>query len=515
MSAPIPEALHRWYRSSYPTLSFNPEWLQACVDYLVENEPSAKGSVPGLIKAVEVQLLSSDLDSSVIPPSTLPAYENETHVDPSVKRQVLFRATGGGGDEPSSSKGMKPSTATARKKAGVLVQVMEVDDVAHSALSLVDTLSEKKEARKLAAKGARAGGGEGRIMDLHDDEQHPEEEDLDAEAKRKALATGAEPTFPRGSGRFVLGDGGPKRWVAFELQKIAGLGLEEIKLGTKLLIHDVPCINGILMLTPQNTIVKGYQVEELEVVKEWHFENAFRARLGLKALPDPREAVTPEPAPAPPPPVPAAARPAAARNAPAPCAAAANRQPKSDPIDEDDGYFGDDLDLADFEMADQLAQAQGVGRARGVAQQQQMNRGQAGGGGEDNDDDDDDEEEALREMLRLEAAANFKPGPTPSPVKPKLASSTKPTSTSSRTTRQNGRPAIGKSHTGVSGRVEVLDLDSADEEDGNGDGDAEMGEEREEEDVKPLRKKIKAEPRVGGATAGGPKRTTVIEIDSD
>jgi hypothetical protein len=34
------------------------------------------------------------------------------------------------------------------------------------------------------------------------------------------------------------------------------------------------------MLMPQNTIVKGFQVEELDSVREWYFENAFRSRLG-------------------------------------------------------------------------------------------------------------------------------------------------------------------------------------------------------------------------------------------
>lgn len=30
----IPPAFLAWYRSTYPTLQFNPEWLEACVEYL-------------------------------------------------------------------------------------------------------------------------------------------------------------------------------------------------------------------------------------------------------------------------------------------------------------------------------------------------------------------------------------------------------------------------------------------------------------------------------------------------
>lgn len=53
----------------------------------------------------------------------------------------------------------------------------------------------------------------------------------------------------------------------------------------QLLIHDVPFVNGILILTPNNTVVKGYQVEEIEAVKEWIVENSLRERLGFVPWP--------------------------------------------------------------------------------------------------------------------------------------------------------------------------------------------------------------------------------------
>lgn len=178
--------------------------------------------MPGLIKAVEVQLLSSDLATSVIPPSTLPTFDSKP--DTRAKKQILFAPV--------------PSTSAAgqavKKKTGVLVQVVETDDVAHAALQLTDVLTEKREARKVAAKGGAANGGGGRIMDLDDqNEGDAAAEDLDAEAKRKALPAGVEPSYPRGSGKFVISDGGDVRWTAFELQRISGLGLEEMQLGTK------------------------------------------------------------------------------------------------------------------------------------------------------------------------------------------------------------------------------------------------------------------------------------------
>lgn len=262
MATVIPEALHRWYRSAYPTLEFQPEWLQACVDYLVvcsralvpvyregllthsrtqDSDPAAKASVPNLIKAVEVQLLSSDLSTSVIPPSSLPGFDSRP--DARSKKQLLFASSGG----PASQTGPK-------KKSGILVQVIEVDDVAHSALQLSDILTEKREARKVAAKGGAAAGAvnAGRIMDL---DEHADgdaaAEDLEAAAKRKAMPAGVEPVYPRGSGRFVVNDGGESRWTAFELQRIPGLGLEEIKLGTKVR-QTVPfCQASRLLRLPQ------------------------------------------------------------------------------------------------------------------------------------------------------------------------------------------------------------------------------------------------------------------------
>lgn len=222
-----------------------------------EYDPVAKASVPGLIKAIEVQLLSSDLSTSVLPPSTNTSFLQVNHPDPDPhaheepKRRVLFRAPDSA-DLPNK---------TSNKKAGVLVQVVQVDDVAHSALSLSETLQEKKEARKLAAKGRGGDGGDGgRIMDLNDDAED-DEGDLDAEAKRRALLHGGKgggagpSSFPRGSGRFVLTDGGPARWTAFELQRIAGMGLEELRLGTKVrMCVSCACWLRVLsdFLTPPN-----------------------------------------------------------------------------------------------------------------------------------------------------------------------------------------------------------------------------------------------------------------------
>ncbi|BGP42701.1 hypothetical protein JCM10450v2_006810 [Rhodotorula kratochvilovae] len=441
----LPPAFLAWYRSSYPTLQFNPEWLDACVEYLQESDPSAS-TVQGLIKAVEVQLLSSDLSTSILLPTPAGRRAALTTRTPASARTVLF--AGG-------------------RKGAVLFQVQRAGDAAHSAVQGREVLAEKREARKLAA-GAPGGGG-ARIMDLG------EEEEDGPEAKDAVLDLGKAPAFPRGSGSFVLFDG-ETEVCAYERERVDGLGLEEVKLGTKLLIHDAPFVNGIMMLTRQNTVVKGYQVEELEAIKEWLLENGFRERLGMDPLPPPEDAAPPPSpgaaaAPSPPPRSPRARQ---RPPPPPPAAKPKERAPSSD-------YFGDDLDLAEIE-------AEGMGAAG-----------------------DEDEEEALRAMEE-EAAAAAAPPPRPQPEpRPKRATQVKPEPRSSGS--GGNKPAAGRAATGLSGEVEVLELESDDEDEVMRPADV-----KDEDDGRKRRKVEGGKKAAAGSRAGAAKtkgRTMVLEIDSD
>jgi len=94
-------------------------------------------------------------------------------------------------------------------------------------------VKEKKEWSKLKAKGIEGGGDQGRDMRL--DSEEADGGNLEEEEKKiLAGGSGKEPKFPRGSSKLVLSDG-TNKVVAFELQRINGLGLEEIRLGTKAL----------------------------------------------------------------------------------------------------------------------------------------------------------------------------------------------------------------------------------------------------------------------------------------
>ncbi|GAA6059713.1 hypothetical protein JCM10212_000241 [Sporobolomyces blumeae] len=272
-SAPLPDAFVAWYRTNYASVSFNPEWIDACVDYIRDTNPASRTSTAALIQAVQLQLLSSDLSTSVVPPDSCPfpiAWTNS-----GTNRDVKVLWPGG-------------------LKKGYLVQVEQVDDVSHSAQTLLDTMHDKREHVKLESKGLTGQVGAGRNMDLDDDDDDdgPNPNDDDAIPRRggeqnrggaAASQAGKRPTYPRGNGKFVVSDG---KWQvdAFELERIPQLGLEQIQLGTKLWLHDVPFVNNVLLLTPNNTVVKGYSVEELENEAERTLENALRRRLGLEPL---------------------------------------------------------------------------------------------------------------------------------------------------------------------------------------------------------------------------------------
>ncbi|KPV73849.1 uncharacterized protein RHOBADRAFT_54443 [Rhodotorula graminis WP1] len=429
----IPPALHAWYRSSYPTLQFNPEWLEACVEYLQESDPAAS-TTPGLIKAVEVQLLSSDLSTSVClptPPARRAALTTRT---PASAHTILFAGV---------------------RKGAVLFQVQRVSDAAHSAIQGREVFEDKREVRKLAGRE-----GDGRIMSLDEEEQS------DADNKDAVLPAAKAPVFPRGNGSFLLTDG-ETEVKAFERERIDGLGLEDIKLGTKLLVHDVPFVNGILMLTRDNTVVKGYQVEELEENKEWYLENDFRERVGMDPLPPPGVDLPPAVAAAGAGPaqdadmVPPARSPRPRRRSPP--VARPGPPPKQQSPSSD--YFGDDDDLL-------MAAA------------------------------DDDEEEALRAMEEEAMGAARAAPPTRRGAASAQRVKPEPRSSGSRTA-----PAGAGGTTGLSGQVEVLELDSDDDEEpvvkreaggAGASGRARPG---------------PAPAKGGGAGARG--RTTVLEIDSD
>lgn len=180
-------------------------------------DPQCASTNAVLIKSVESQLLSSDLSTSV------------SLTSPQITQNRLILST----QTPATSSEADKVIYKGGKKSSTLFQVEKVDDVGHSASSLLEVLREKEEWDKVKLKGGAGACDGGRDMRLDDDEGEGGGDAAEEEEKRiLAGGSGKEPKFPRGSGKFWLSDG--KNTVeAFELQRINGLGLEEIKLGTK------------------------------------------------------------------------------------------------------------------------------------------------------------------------------------------------------------------------------------------------------------------------------------------
>lgn len=213
-----------------------------------------------LIKSVEAQLLQSDLASSTRPPSRIP-----------------------------SPLPLQPTVLFPGKGKAVLFQITRIDDIAHPALGILDTLKEKREERKVLQRQEQAG-------EVQNEEGAVERVLRDGE---EADVVGK---YPRGMVRVRLSDGHAE-CDGIEYERVNGLGLEEVQLGCKvrlastlravrvrrgahrvcfgsqLLIHSVRVVRGILLLTPACVIVKGHAVQEFEEEAEATLEAALRARL--------------------------------------------------------------------------------------------------------------------------------------------------------------------------------------------------------------------------------------------
>jgi len=111
-----------------------------------ETDPTAS-TTPGLIKAVEKQLLSSDLSTSV----QLSSLSNNRLLLSSIH-------------SASSSEQDKVLYRGGAKKSW-LFQIQQVDDISHSAQSLIEVLQEKREWRKLKLKGGNMDGGRDMRLD--------------------------------------------------------------------------------------------------------------------------------------------------------------------------------------------------------------------------------------------------------------------------------------------------------------------------------------------------------------
>ncbi|KAF9267861.1 DUF1767-domain-containing protein [Marasmius fiardii PR-910] len=174
----LPQRVLDFLRRNYPKPRVDPEWLQACYDWVLEEKSlNPDTQMDRVLEEVERQLLSSDLRDSMLHGTGIPAHiaHNET--------------------------------AHSQLAGPILVQIESITDIGVSAYNLNKTRQVREE--RFAAGEREEGEG--------DDEVEEE---------------GPIPEYPRSMLRFEIGDGSTTM-RAMEYRKIPDLKLGQTPLGYK------------------------------------------------------------------------------------------------------------------------------------------------------------------------------------------------------------------------------------------------------------------------------------------
>ncbi|KAI5836388.1 hypothetical protein K523DRAFT_367538 [Schizophyllum commune Tattone D] len=243
-----------WFTKHYPKPSVDPQWLQECFEWVLDAEKPP--TLQDAIASVETQLLSSDLQVSMLPGTGIPIHHEQ------------------------------PDTWTLApgKTPGVLVQITALTEIGQSAWSL----NEVRVAREERMRGAPT------VNQDTEDDGNVGADDEDE---------GPMPSYPRSMLKFEVSDG-HVTMPAIEYKPLKDLKLGDTKLGFKMILKNVSVNRGIAFLTPESVTLKGYQAEDLEEQREAAFARSLHARMHPDEDPDAQDAAG---APPPPPPAPAPA----------------------------------------------------------------------------------------------------------------------------------------------------------------------------------------------------------------
>ncbi|OBZ72231.1 RecQ-mediated genome instability protein 1 [Grifola frondosa] len=209
------------------------EWVDGCYSW-IENELHLDPAtdMDAIINNVDAQLLQSDLTDSMVHGTGLPHNVSEL------------------------------STPL---RGPVLVQIVSITEIGHSAFSLQNTRQARIERADLAGLAAEEG---------EDDDEGP------------------IPKYPRSMLRFQLSDGATIL-QAIEFRRLPELELGETPLGYKMILKDVTMRRGMAFLEPKSVIMKGYMNAELNAMQDTDFVRGLRLRLG-KPEDDPADHAPPE-----------------------------------------------------------------------------------------------------------------------------------------------------------------------------------------------------------------------------
>ncbi|KAG9314993.1 hypothetical protein JVU11DRAFT_4102 [Chiua virens] len=311
---PAHQRVRVWIAQNYQKPAIDQEWLADCSEWISsELGLDPERDFDNFIQHVEAQLLQSKLADSTVPGSGIDPVLVASNPNPARPR-------------PSSVRGRRTAHRVAqvprqRKTTGpipLLVEIMSITEIAHSAFSLLNTHQTRLDRADLG------------LAQEENDEQYRNEDE------------GPVPKFPRGMLKFELSDGSTTL-RAIEFRSLPQLELGTTPLGYKIFLKSTPVRNGIAFLEPANVILKGYRTEDHDVNSDQVFLRSLRKRLGR---PDPPEALAPR---ANPPAQPEPIQPLRQHQLPLVA------KPPSPPADIDDMYVDDDVDPDVLrEMANQI-----------------------------------------------------------------------------------------------------------------------------------------------------------------
>ncbi|SJL09700.1 uncharacterized protein ARMOST_13081 [Armillaria ostoyae] len=221
----VPRQVTQFIERTYPRPRVDPEWLQACYDWVLEDKQlNPTSDIQQILKYVEEQLLCSNLQDSMLQGTGLPA----DIANPETQHTVV---------------------------AGpVLVEIVSITDIGVSAYNLNKIRITRDE--RIAAGEQEVGEG-----------------DVEVEGE------GPIPAYTRSMLRMDLSDG-TMILKSMEYRPLKDLTLGETPLGCKLLLTNFHVRRGLAFLEPKCVTMKGHMNEERNALQNAYFRRGLMLRLG-------------------------------------------------------------------------------------------------------------------------------------------------------------------------------------------------------------------------------------------
>ncbi|KAK0204845.1 hypothetical protein DFS33DRAFT_701265 [Desarmillaria ectypa] len=221
----IPRQVTQFIERKYPRPCVDPEWLQACYNWVLEDKQlSSATDMQHILKQVEEQLLCSNLQDSMLQGTGLP---------------------------PDIANSETQHTVVA---GPVLVEIVSITDIGVSAYNLNKIRITRDE--RIAAGEQEVGEG-----------------DVEVEGE------GPIPAYTRSMLRMDISDG-TTVLRSLEYRPLKDLTLGETPLGCKLLLTNFHVRRGVAFLEPKCVTIKGHMNEERNAFQDADFRRGLLLRLG-------------------------------------------------------------------------------------------------------------------------------------------------------------------------------------------------------------------------------------------